>query len=224
MKKSSLIFLLTALFLWPVRGYSLKHTDRKRKDIAIIVQFPEDPIAIPNYRSFWNTMAHLFDFNHDGYWPVGHTGVLLVEAASGHVEYFDMGRYDDRNDLTGPRSDFYGVVRSARHVPSLRIKLQAKIVNGWVENMDEILIHLGAKTLIKDYGRIEAAVVYRVDYQRMVRKARRLEDMGYIYYGAPTHLYCTSFVRKVVRKGGQPFPWLVFTGTQTIKHIRKSFR
>jgi hypothetical protein len=31
--------------------------DRQGRDLAIIVDFPEKPIVIPHYRSFWNFWA-----------------------------------------------------------------------------------------------------------------------------------------------------------------------
>lgn len=189
--------------------------------MAIVVNFPDKPIKLPYYRSFWNFWAHVFDFNRDNFARVGHTGVILVNGSTGDLEYFDFGRYDDRNDLMGPRPEFYGTVRSSGHVPGLALKMHAKFSNGWISNVDTILLHLGAKKLFTGYGRIEAAEVYRLNYDKMINRARRFEDVDYHLYGAPSNLYCTSFVRKVIRAGGGSFAFSVFTGTQTVKHVRK---
>jgi hypothetical protein len=189
--------------------------------MAIVVNFPDKPIKVPHYRNFWNFWAHLLDFNGDNFARVGHTGVILVDGNSGNLQYFDFGRYDDRNDLIGPRPEFYGTVRSQKHVPGLALNLQAKFSRGWITNVDTILLYLGSKKLFRDYGRIEAAPVYHLDLDKMVLKARSIEDVNFHYYGAPSNLYCTSFVRKVIRAGGGSFAFSVFTGTQTVKHARK---
>jgi hypothetical protein len=202
-------------------------TEQKRhtpQDLAVIVNFPEHPIRIPDYRSFWNWWAHVFDTDKDNNVRVGHTGVILVNGSTGELQYFDFGRYDDRNDLMGPRPAFYGVVRSAAHVPLLEMKIRAHLENGWIANLDTILLHLGSKKLLRDYGKMEIAIVYQLDYEKMIVKARSYEDRGYIYYGAPAHLYCTSFVRKVIDAGGSAFGYLNFTGSQTVRHVRKKFK
>lgn len=219
MNRSILITLTIALIGF--QGFAQK---APKRDIAVVVNFPDVPIPIPNYRSFWNSMAHLIDWDNNGYVKVGHTGVILIEASTGENQYFDMGRYDDRDDLMGPRPDFYGVVRSPRHVPVLRSQVKARIEQGWLTNLDEILAELVKTGLFSAYGRMESVVVYHLNYSTMLERARSLEQQGYHYYGAPAHLYCTNFVRKVIRAGGYPFPWLVFTGSQTTRHILKRYR
>lgn len=192
--------------------------------MAIVVNFPEKPIRIPEYKSIWHFGAHLLDFDRDNHLMVGHTGVILVEGLTGKANYFDFGRYDDRDDLMGPRPEFYGVVRSALHVPQLELEIKARFENGWIANLDSILIHLGSKKPLNSYGRMQIAVVYQLDYDQMIEKARSFEQRGYIFYGAPAHLYCTSFVRKVIRAGGSAFGYFNFTGKQTVRYVRKKFR
>lgn len=191
--------------------------------MAIVVDFPEKPILIPQYRSFWNFWTHVFDFNRDQFVMVGHTGVILVNGTSGDLAYYDFGRYDDRNDLVGPRPEYYGTVRSARHVPQLELKLKARLENGWITNLDTILLHLGSNKLFRSYGRIEAAVVYDLDLSRMLARARGFEERVHMYYGAPVHQYCTRFVRDVIRAGGGSFSILSFTGKQTVRDVRRKW-
>ncbi len=197
---------------------------RDNRDMAIVVNFPEKPILIPQYRSFWNFWAHVFDFNKDNYANVGHTGVILVDGTTGDLSYYDFGRYDDRRDQMGPRPEFYGTVRSARHVPELKLKIKARLENGWISNLDTVLVHLGAKKFFRSYGAIHTAIVYNLDLKRMVAKATEVEDQQFLFYGAPTHMYCTRFVREVIRAGGGTFGYTVFTGTQTVKHVRRKWR
>jgi hypothetical protein len=192
-------------------------------DFAIVVNFPEKPIKIPHYRSFWNHCARLMDGNRDHHVMVGHTGVILVDGASGRLTYYDFGRYDDRDDLNGPRPEFYGTVRSERHVRQLELPLPARLENGRITNLDTILIHLGAKKLFRTYGRIDAAVVYQVDIQKMNRYASECEEQDYYWYGAPAYQYCTRFVREVVCAGGYRFPPGIFTGKQTIRQIKRDW-
>lgn len=221
MQRILIIVFLIILTVAQASGQEASHGRPRNRDMAIVVNFPEKPIKLPYYKGFWSFWARSFDFNKDNYARVGHTGVILVDGRSGHLEYYDFGRYDDRNDLMGPRPEFYGTVRSSRHVPELTLKLQANIENGWITNIDTILVHLGSKKLFKDYGLIEAAPVYHLNLDKMIRKAKVIEDVDYHLYGAPNRLYCTSFVRKVIRAGGGSFAFSVFTGTQTVKHVRK---
>ena len=218
----NIIFVLLALGSNVHAGQQpqLHRGKRANQDIAIIVNFPEKPIQIPNYRSFWNFWAHVFDFNDDNHVMVGHTGVILVDGSTGALFYYDFGRYNDRNDLVGPRPEFYGTVRSEHHVPQLKLTKQAIILNGWITNLDSVLVHLGAKKLFRSYGRIDASVVYHLDLARMVRLADAIESQDYHFYGAPTHQYCTRFVREVIRAGGYRFRMGTFTGTQTIREVK----
>ncbi|MFO7616612.1 MAG: DUF6695 family protein [Bacteroidales bacterium] len=220
-----LILLLLISGMLPISaGTESPNESVKGRDLAIIVDFPEKPIKIPHYRSFWYFYANLFDFDRDGYTMVGHTAIILVNGTTGDLEYFDFGRYDDRNDLMGPRPEFYGTVRSARHVPQLALKIKARIENDWIQNLDSILIQLAIKPLLRDYDPIDFAVVPNLKLGPMMELARKYEDEGFIYYGAPAHLYCTSFVRKLIRRGGNDFGLLNFTGQQTISHVRKKIR
>ncbi len=218
-----LCFCLLTAFVNSVNGIPRFAQSKINDDIAIIVNFPEKPILIPDYPSFWNFWAHLLDFNRDNHVNVGHTGVILVDGATGDLQYWDFGRYDEREDLTDPRPELYGTVRSARHVPVLKLKIKARISNGWITNLDTILIHLGAKKIFNSYGKIEASVVYSLDLDKMIENAVYYENRGYIFYGAPTHFYCTRFVRDVIRAGGSSFGLLTFTGTQTVRHARKKW-
>jgi hypothetical protein len=216
-----LILLLLPVGFLPASASENPNQPGKGRDLAIIVDFPDKLITIPHYRSFWYFFANLFDFDQDGMTKVGHTAIILVDGTTGDLEYFDFGRYDDRSDLMGPRPEFYGTVRSARHVPQLAMKIKARVEDDWILNLDSILIHLAIKPLLKNYDPIDFAVVPNLRLGPMKELARKYEDEGFIYYGAPAHLYCTSFVRKIIRRGGNGFGLLNFTGQQTISHVRK---
>lgn len=224
-KQQILIYYL--FLVQAVTGLSTVYGSTPRKplheDLAIIVNYPQKPIQIPHYRSFWYSVARLLDFNRDNIANVGHTGIILVNGSTGELFYFDFGRYDDRDDLLGPRPEFYGTVRSERHVPQLKMNIRARITDGYISNVDTILIHLASKKLLRGYDPIEIAVFPDLDLEPMMREARYHEDRGYIYYGAPAHLYCTSYVRKIIRAGGGSFGILTMTGKQTIREVRRMF-
>jgi hypothetical protein len=146
-----------------------------------------------------------------------------VDGQTGDLYYFDFGRYDDRSDLMGPRPEFYGTVRSARNVPQLELDIKAKIESDQILNLEAILIQLATKPILHGYDPIDFAVVPNLELGPMVEYARSCEEEGYFYYGAPAHLYCTSFVRKIISKGGKGFHPLNFTGQQTLKKCAKRF-
>ena len=222
-KISRAILVIGSLFLLPAVDVSGQKAATPSNDMAIIVNFPEKPILIPTYRSLSNEVAHWFDWNRDGYVMVSHTGIILCESETGQLLYFDFGRYNNRNDLMGPRPEYYGTVRSVDHVPELELPVKAKIEEGMIANLDTILIYLAINDLFDGYGRIDPAVIPDLNFERMVEKAREFESFDYHFYGAPFHLYCTSFVRKVLFAGGFRFtPW-IFTGQQTINFVRRKF-
>jgi hypothetical protein len=225
-RNRQLWFFCFVLFPWiPGLASDCDSTGRDpgNRDMAVIVNYPFHPVEIPHYRSFWYTVARWLDFNHDNIANVGHTGIILVNGSTGELHYFDFGRYDDRVDLIGPRPEFYGTVRSERHVPQLRMNVRARIIDGWISNLDTILIQLVTKKILRGYDPVEVAVYPDLDIDKMLAEARYHENRGYIYYGAPVHLYCTSFVRKIIRAGGGSFGILTMTGKQTVRETRRKY-
>jgi hypothetical protein len=225
-RKRQLWIVCLVFFPWIsglASGYDSSGRKQNPRDMAVIVNYPEHPVEIPNYRSFWFTIGRFLDFNHDNIANVGHTGIILVNGSSGELHYFDFGRYDDRDDLHGPRPEFYGTVRSERHVPQLKMNIRATIIDGWISNLDTVLVHLAIKKILSGYDPIDAAVVPDLDLEKMLAEARYHEDRGYIYYGAPAHLYCTKYVRKIIRAGGGSFGALTMTGKQTVREVRRRY-
>lgn len=196
---------------------------RKNNDLAVIVAFPEKPIPLPTDPTIWNRIARALDFDGDDHWDVGHAGVILINGESGEAEYVDFGRYEDREALLGQRPENFGVVRSPATVPGFKIERKARIENNILVNLDTLLIDLAIKPYFRDYGRLEAAVYYDLDMDKMLMLKSELEEEGYIKYGCPTQQYCTRFVRQVIRRGGGKFRVGNYTGMQDVRYTRRLF-
>lgn len=194
---------------------------KAKNGMAVVVAFPEKNIPLPTDPTIWNHMARLLDFDGDGHWRVGHAGLLLIDKLNGETEYVDFGRYDDREDLPGPRPENYGVVRSPETIPEFKLQLRARFEDGILANLDSLLIMLAANPGFKDYGRIEAAVYDRLQLDKMKDFVSELSREGYIPYGCPTRQYCTRFARQVIRKGGGRYSIGVYTGQQMVHWNRK---
>lgn len=195
---------------------------RTKDGVAVVIAFPEKNIPLPTDPTLWNKLARLFDFDGDDHWKVGHAGLMLIDKNTGEVEYVDFGRYEDRIDLQEPRPLNFGTVRSSPTVPGLKLDVKAKIVEGIIENLDTLLIHLASKPFFEGYGRLEASVYDRLNLENMKAFVASLSEKGYIKYGCPTQQYCSRFARQVIRKGGGRYSLGIYTGQQMVKWGRKN--
>lgn len=212
-------FLLVAtalVFFQPARPGDIRNP-KDRNGLAVVIAFPEKNIALPTDPTIWNKMARLLDFDGDDHWRVGHGGMLIIDKKNGQVDYVDFGRYDERTDLSGDRPENYGIVRTSRHVPELRLPVRARFEAGFLTNLDTILIYLSEIPLFEGYGRMEAAVYDDLILGDMWAFVREQERAGYIRYGCPTHQYCTRFTRQVIRKGGGRYGLGIYTGKQMVR-------
>jgi hypothetical protein len=224
MKIRLLILFLAGLIL-SNRAFGFQGEDKSAipNDMAIVIAFPEIPIAIPTNPSIWNFFAHLFDMDKDDHLMVGHAGIILVEGETGNLKYFDFGRYDQRESELGPRPENFGVTRSPETVKLMDLDIKAEISDGIINNLDEILIHVAIKPCFKDYGRLEGAVYYDLDLKKMESFARAIEDDGYVKYGCPAQQYCSRFSRQIIRAGGGDFPPWSYSGMQMVNYVRRIY-
>ncbi len=140
------------------------------------------PIAFPDtfvkYSEvgFQKTIMSALGLGRNGYIKGGHALLLLVENSTGHIQYFDFGRY-----ITPPA---HGRVRSAVTDVELEIPLKAAInSSGEIENIKEILIWLEShpeKT--HGEGRMVASVCSDVNYEKAHEFILNLQNQGSIPY------------------------------------------
>ncbi len=196
--------------------------ESKNDGLAIVIAFPDKNIPLPTDPTIWNKLARFFDFDRDDHWKVGHAGLLLIDKKSGLAKYVDFGRYDHRIDIEEDRPDNYGVVRTPETVPELELDVKARFANDEIVNLDSLMASLATKSIFQSYGRIEAAVYDRLNFNRMVDFVKEVSSQGYVKYGCPTHQYCSKFARQVIRKGGGRFSLTTYTGMQMVRWNRKN--
>jgi hypothetical protein len=139
-------------------------------------------------------MRWLGAIDKDGFYSAGHAAFLLINNASGAIDYFDFGRYQT------PMK--YGRVRNKRTDPDIEMKHQAVIKNDTILNLDEILVERYHNKACHGDGRLTASIVKNIDYQKAYQKAMAMQAREAIYYG-PFELggtTCSRFVAQTVLK------------------------
>lgn len=137
----------------------------------------------------------------------GHAALVLIENGYGEAQYFDFGRY-----IT-PKGK--GRVRGANTDAELHIPIKAKVKEGVLENLEELLIWLDAhpeKT--HGSGRLVASVCEDVDYEKALNYIHYLQSQGSIPYKAfgKVGSNCARFVTETI---------LESTDNQAIKRYLK---
>ena len=172
------------------------------QDFAISIAFPDQTATIPS-SGLHNKILRAFD--KDNKLPLDHAGIIIVDGETGRTYYSDMGRYNERSRELGGRPDDYGVVRTDRTVKNLSLPY-AKIVNGEITNLNEILSSLSKKSIFSGYGKLSASVYKGLNFGKMESFMREEEAKGYMKFGAPFHQYCARYCRDVVKAGGGKLP------------------
>ena len=99
-------------------------------DLAIILTWPDATIrGDEKWMMFFKKIGLVKNLN----FKVGHTGIVLVERHTGHMRFYDFGRY------ISPRG--YGRARSQDSDPRLEIGLRAQVKDGVITKLDQIIHH-----------------------------------------------------------------------------------
>ena len=126
------------------------------------------------------------------YWTVGHAAFLLINNASGDVHYFDFGRYHT------PLK--YGRVRDEITDPDVAINLKANIINDKIINLEELLLDRYNHKACHGDGRLTAAIVKHIDFNKAYQKVKKYQNREAIPYG-PFELKgstCSRLVAQIV--------------------------
>jgi len=125
--------------------------------------------------------------------------VILVNPDDSTCQYLDFGRYHTPFGT--------GRVRNARTDADLHIGTKARISNGRLINLEQILLEVMRNRASHASGPVLASWV-RLDHAKALRKADMLAERSPLPYGpfAPKSLNCTRFVRTVILSGRPPMP------------------
>src|SRR5690606_6230094 len=99
----------------------------------LILAYPETVVMVSN--EWFSPFLRFLGVGKKNYLRAGHAALVLINKETGVLEYHDYGRY-----IT---SEPYGRVRGKDTDNELDFPLKAKIKDGNIENLNEILRFLG---------------------------------------------------------------------------------
>lgn len=180
------------------------------QDSAIILTWPDATIrGDEKWMMFFKKIGVVKNLN----FKVGHTGVVLVNHQSGELLFYDFGRY-----IT-PRG--YGRARSKNSDPLLEIKVKAKIKNGEILNLQEIIADIESlKGVMYGEGRLFFSVARDINFATAKAYGDKCVEEGTYPYGAvaKNNNNCSRFITRMLMKASQKYHfWHGINLPETIK-------
>ena len=164
----------------------------RRNGFAIACAWPETWCKEPG--SWYDKLMNDIGISQDGYYPVGHAALILVDKQTGNCNYYDFGRYETPNG--------YGRVRNASHDQHLTIKTKAIIDQNQIINIKEILEEVRYNNTAYCNGPLYGTYT-SVKQERVLAKINKMIGVQHIEYGPfiPKGTNCARFVNGVIRAG-----------------------
>lgn len=168
----------------------------KYNGFAIALAWPET--LCKKTGAWYDYLMGLIGISKNNYYRVGHAAVILVDAENGDCHYYDFGRYHAPNG--------HGRVRNKDTDFELEIPIRAKIENGVIRNLNQILDFIkeneschGTGILIGSYCPIK--------FNKANEKANNMQQKRIIKYGPFiwNGTNCSRFVRTVILNGEPRF-------------------
>ncbi|NGF55257.1 hypothetical protein G5B00_01920 [Parapedobacter sp. SGR-10] len=180
------------------------------KDFAIILTWPDATIRGDEaWMMFFKRIGLVKNLN----FKVGHTGIVVVNHKSGEMLFYDFGRY-----IT-PRG--FGRARSKYSDPLLEIKTTAKISDGNIQNLEEIIAHFESlKPFMYGEGKLFFSIVKGIDFDTAKQFGDEWVARGTYPYGAVArnNNNCSRFITRMLLKSSSRFHfWHSINLPETIK-------
>lgn len=179
-------------------------------DSAIILTWPDSTIrGDEKWMMFFKKIGIVKNLN----FKVGHTGVVIIDHKSGHMFFYDFGRY-----IT-PRG--YGRARSSFSDPLLEIKIKARFDNGKIDNLKEIIEHFEElKPAMYGEGKLFFSIVEGINFSQAKAYGDECVEEGTYPYGAVArdNNNCSRFITRMLIKSSERFHfWHKINLPETIK-------
>ena len=156
-----------------------------QKDFIIVLAWPEGMVAAAGG---WYDKV----LSNNGQYRVGHSALILVNATTNELNYFDFGRY---------HSPFgFGRVRDLETDPDISLKSKPIISGNSIHNIEEILLEIFNLKATHGHGSVYASILKNIDFNKAYKKAKEIQNMGLISYG-PVVLSgtnCSRFVTTIM--------------------------
>ncbi|WP_040281351.1 DUF6695 family protein [Psychroserpens damuponensis] len=159
--------------------------------IIISLAYPDTIVKIPDERFL--SYLRFIGIGKKGYVRAGHAALVLINKATGELEYFDFGRY------VTPMSS--GRVRSKDTDFELNFSIRAQIKNNTIVNLDEILRFLATNPrLTHGEGKLVASVCKAVDYNKAKTYIDALQQQYFVKYAVfqKAASNCSRFVTETL--------------------------
>ncbi|WP_431137244.1 DUF6695 family protein [Psychroserpens mesophilus] len=143
--------------------------------IILTLAYPETIVS--HAEEWYSPFLKYFFIGNNKHVRAGHAALVLIDKATGVLEYHDFGRYitsspDGR--VRGRETDF-----------ELHFPIKADIENDTIKNLKDILIYLATHPKITHGdGKLYASVCNAVDYKRARQHITSQQKLGFIRYAA----------------------------------------
>lgn len=162
--------------------------------IIITLAYPETIVRVAD--EWYSPYLRYIGVGKKDYVRAGHAALVLIEKATGVLEYYDFGRY-----ITSRPN---GRVRGKTTDHELDFPLKAEIVDGDIKNLNEILEFLATNPkLTHGEGKLIASICDAVNYQIASHEITTMQNQHFIRYAAfkKAASNCARFVTSVLIAG-----------------------
>lgn len=143
--------------------------------IIITLAYPETIVSVAD--EWYSSYLHYFGIGKKNYLRAGHAAMVVIEQATGVLEYYDFGRYITPEPMARVRG------RDTDH--ELYIPLKATLKEGKIENLEQILKYLATHPeQTHGNGTLYASVCYQVDYAKAKAYITTMQNKHFIRYAA----------------------------------------
>jgi len=156
-----------------------------QKDFIIILAWPESMVA--GAGSWYDKV-----FSTNGKYRVGHSALILVNATTNQLNYFDFGRY---------HSPFgFGRVRDLETDPDISLKSKPIISENSIYNIEEILLEISSLKATHGHGRLYSSILKNINFNKAYNKAKEMQSLGLVSYGpiVLSGTNCSRFVTSIM--------------------------
>ncbi|MCH8904342.1 MAG: hypothetical protein IIA45_10555 [Bacteroidetes bacterium] len=167
---------------------------KKKTGTLIILAWP-DSLALKIGMWYDRPMKWL-GFNKNDFYKVGHAAIVLVNHETGHLHYFDFGRYHT--------PEKQGRVRDELTDPDIIIREHAMLdEEGHIYNLESILLEIASNKATHGTGKMVSSVYSGMDFKGSFAKAKEIQSRGAVNYGPfdMTGTNCSRFVATVAKAG-----------------------
>lgn len=147
------------------------------KNDAIILTLAYPETIVSHAEEWYSRFLRFLHIGSKKHVRAGHAALVLIEKATGVLEYHDFGRYiapSPNGRVRGRETDF-----------ELNFPVKAEIVDDEIENLDAVLKFLATHPkLTHGDGKLYASVCNKINYDLARTHITKMQHRGFIRYAA----------------------------------------